>query len=106
MSVAFLIMVMSRRGPNYSPPKLCADALAQRGLGRSVHSRTVPINKERFASIYKESLRGTLNRPPRRCAAPLLTKEYHQPPGGRPKNSKKVGALALIQNKALTRLPS
>jgi hypothetical protein len=58
-------------------------ALVRRGclrvarLGRSVQRRTVPINKERFASIYKEPLRGTLNRPPRLRFAqpPLLTKE-------------------------------
>jgi hypothetical protein len=41
----------------------------------TVQRRTVPIKKVRFASIYKEPLCGTLNRPPRRCAAPLLTKE-------------------------------
>src|SRR5262245_18980252 len=29
----------------HSPPELGGDALAQRGLGRSVQSRTVPINK-------------------------------------------------------------
>src|SRR5215467_5509077 len=50
-----------------SPPKLGGDALALQGLGRSVQRRTVPINKERFASIYKERF-ATLNRPPRRFA--------------------------------------
>src|SRR5499427_4221016 len=49
----------------HSPPKLGGDAVAQRRLGRSVQRRTVPINKVRFAGIYKEPLRGTLNRPPR-----------------------------------------
>jgi hypothetical protein len=49
----------------HSPPKLGGDAIAQRGLGRSVQRRTVPINKVRFAGIYKEPLRGTLNKPPR-----------------------------------------
>ena len=37
----------------YSPPKLGGDALAQRGLGRSVQRRAVPINKVRFASIVR-----------------------------------------------------
>jgi hypothetical protein len=50
---------------DHSPPKFGGDALAQRGLGRSVQRRTVPINKVRFADIYKEPLRGSLNRPPR-----------------------------------------
>jgi hypothetical protein len=36
---------------DYSPPKLGGDALAQRGLGRSVQRRTVPINKVRFADL-------------------------------------------------------
>ena len=64
----------------HSPPKLGGDALAQRGLGRSVQRRTVPINrKERFAGIHKEPLRGTLNRPPRRFAAPLLCRDSSSP---------------------------
>src|SRR5215468_3280968 len=94
---------------DYSPPKLGGDALAQQGLGRSVQRRTVPVNKVRFAGIYNEPLRGTLNRPPPSAPSaqtPLLTKEYHQPPCGRPKNSKKIGDFAIVQNKALTRLPS
>src|SRR5215475_8353789 len=45
----------------------------------AVCSKTrVPMNKERFASIYKEPLRGTLNRPPPSAPSaqtPLLTKE-------------------------------
>src|SRR5262252_6706738 len=59
-------------------------ALVRRGCPRvaragAVCSKTkVPINKERFASIYKEPLRGTLNRPPPSAPSaqtPLLTKE-------------------------------
>jgi hypothetical protein len=36
------------------------------------------MTKERSASIYWEPLSGFLNRPPRRCAAPLLTQEGSQ----------------------------
>src|SRR5215813_14785285 len=66
---------------DYSPPKLGGDALAQRGLGRSVQRRTVPVNKVRFAGIYKEPLRGSLNRPPPSAPSaqtPLLTKEENE----------------------------
>src|SRR5215470_12761266 len=76
-------------------------------IGRNIKncSKTkVPINKERFASIYKEPLRGTLNRPPPSAPSaqtPLLTKEYHQPPAVGPKNSKKVGELPSFKTKHL-----
>jgi hypothetical protein len=53
--------------------------MPSRSEAGAVCSKTkVPINnKERFAGIYKESLRETLNRPPRLRFAqpPLLAKE-------------------------------
>src|SRR5215813_1102920 len=57
--------------------------MPSRARAGAVCSKTkVPINKERFASIYKEPLRGSLNRPPPSAPSaqtPLLTKEGNEP---------------------------
>jgi hypothetical protein len=47
----FVFVFTVLRHPRHSLPKLGGDALAQRGLGRSVQIRKVPIKKERFAGI-------------------------------------------------------
>jgi hypothetical protein len=47
-------------------PRLSKAGMPSRSEAGAVCSKTkVPINKERFASIYKEPLRGTSNSPPR-----------------------------------------
>src|SRR5262249_16957249 len=81
------------------------DALAQRGLGRSVQRRTVPINKVRFAGIYKEPLRGTLNRPPPSAPSaqtPLLTKEGTEACSLRPLPAK-VGRCCPLFSKIVSK---